>query len=206
MSHVSHTILKHLKLIIVWGVLLAIVTGGVSMLFPKQYSADGQVLVISRDRSGVDPYTQAKSAERIGENLAQVMRTSDFYDKVMELTTYPFDKSRWNQLSEREQRKKWREDVQASVVYGTGLLNVRVYSFNKSDVYNLAMAVTQTVASRGWEYLGGDVTLKVVNTPLVSRWPARPNILLNMIIGFVAGVLLAGLWVARYKRHVVFGS
>ncbi|TAN33842.1 hypothetical protein EPN28_01225 [Patescibacteria group bacterium] len=206
MSHVSHTLLKNARLIFTWGIIFALAAGGISLLFPKQYAAESQVLVISRDRSGVDPYTQVKSAERIGENLAQVMKTTDFYNKVMELTVYPFNKDRWLKLSERGQRKRWKQDVQAGVVYGTGLLDITVYSFSKDDARALSDAVTQTVASRGWEYLGGDVALKVVNDPLISRWPARPDIGLNIIIGLAAGVLLSALWVARYKKHSVFGT
>ena len=74
---------KHLKLIISWGVVFALLSLLVSVFFPPYYSAATQVLIISRDRYGVDPYTQSKAAERIGENLAQVMQTTDFISKVM---------------------------------------------------------------------------------------------------------------------------
>lgn len=202
----SHVLLKNSRLIFIWGMIFALLAGGVSLLFPKQYSAESQVLVISRDRSGVDPYTQVKSAERIGENMAQVMGTTDFYGKVMELTSVPFNKEYWQGLADRDQRKQWKKDVQASVVYGTGLLNITVYGNTSDEAKNFSDAVTQTLVARGWEYIGGDVALKTVNNPLVSRWPARPNIILNVGIGFAAGVLLAALWVVRYKKHIVFGN
>ena len=176
------------------------------MLLPKQYSAQSQVLIISRDRSGVDPYTQAKSAERIGENLAQVMKTTDFYSKVMSSQSYSFDKEVWNNLNDRKKRKKWVKDVIGSMVYGTGLMNVRVYSTSQTDAVNLSNAVIQTVASQGWEYLGGDVAIKVVSSPLVSRWPSRPNILANLAAGFILGGLIASLWVVRYKKHGLFNA
>jgi len=195
-----HLLRKHLKIIIVWGVIFAMLSLVVSLLFPSQYSASSQVLIITRDKTGVDPYTQIKSSERIGENLAQVMKTTDFYNKVMENTNVVFDKTRWQNLSDRDQRKNWKKDVQGSMVYGTGLLNITVYSGNQDDARAFSDAVTQTVTTRGWEYIGGDVTVKPVNNALVSRLPDRPNYLANTIIGFVLGVLLASWWTARYKR------
>src|SRR3989339_1530008 len=115
----ANSLLKHIKLVVVWAIFFSILAGGISFLLPKKYSADSQVLIISRDRTGVDPYTQAKSTERIGENLAQVMKTGDFYKKVMDSTSYSFDRAKWTKLDDRAQRKKWNKDVLSSVVYGT---------------------------------------------------------------------------------------
>ena len=201
-----HLVAKNIKMVFLWALVLGLVSGIVSLLFPKQYSADSRVLIISRDRTGVDPYTQAKSAERIGENLAQVMNTSDFYGKVLASTEVPFNKDRWHTLTEREQRKKWQKDVQSAMVYNSSMLKITVYSDSRDDALAFAKAVTQTLVSRGWEYVGGDVALKEVSTPLVSRFIARPNLLVNMAAGFLIGSLLAMLWITRYKRHHLFGN
>lgn len=199
-----HLLGKHFKLILVWGIIFAVLAGGISFLFPMQYSADSQVLIISRDRNGVDPYTQAKSAERIGDNLAQVMKTTDFYTRVMN-TSATFDREQWKNLNDRNQRKKWGKDVQAAMMYGTGIMNLTVYSFSQDDAVNLSNAINQTLSSQGWDYIGGDVAIKIVGSPLVSRWPSRPNIVVNIMLGFVVGALLSSLWVLRYKRHL-FGN
>jgi len=193
---------KHIKLILLWGFVFAVLSGGVSLFMPMQYSANSQVLIISKNQTGIDPYTQAKSAETIGANLIQIMKTTDFYDKVMQSPTASFDKSQWQNLSDRDQRKKWSKDLSASMIYGTGLMDVVAYSNTQDDAVNLANAITQTIASQGYEYVGGDVSIKTVDNPLVSRWPARPNFLLNTGIGFAVGVLIAGLWVSRYKKHL----
>ncbi len=197
-----HTLLKHSKLIFIWGVVFAILAGLISLVFPKYYSAESQVLLISRGYGGVDPYTQAKAAERIGENLAGIIKTADFYTKVMEDTTANFDRARWVSLSERARRKAWGRDVEATVVYGTGLLKVTVYGQSKEDALALSQAVTDVLSNRGWEYVGGDVSLKVVNNPLVSRLPVRPNYLVNVALGFVLGLLLSSWRVWKYKRGV----
>ena len=64
----------------------------------------------------------------------------------------------------------------------------------------LAGAAVDTLASRGWEYVGGDVTIKVVNAPVATRFPVRPNLPLNGALGFVVGVLLMVLALLRREK------
>lgn len=197
---------RNFRLIFMWGLIFAILSVAASLFFPKQYKATSQVLIISRDRAGVDPYTQARSAERIGANLAQVMKTTDFYNKVMNSTGYPFDRQPWKNLNDYWQRKKWAKDVQAAMVYGGSLLGINIYSHSRAEAVNLSNAITQTLVTQGWEYLGGDVAIKAVSNPLASRWAVRPNIFINAAIGFLAGSLISGLWVLRFKRRHLFGN
>lgn len=197
-----HALVKHFRLLILWGVILAIVVSIIGLFLPRQYSATSQAMIISRDRTGVDPYTQVKSAERIGEDLVQVMKTTDFFSKTMESTATGLNKDSFTSLADREQRKKWQKDVQAAVVSGTSLLNLTVYAHTPEEAVALSNAVTETLVGRGWEYVGGDVVVKSVNRALVSRLPARPNFILNAVLAFVAGVILAVFWVLKYRRSI----
>ncbi len=201
-----HLLLKHRKLVLGWALFFAALSLAVSFLFPRYYSAESQVLLITRSITGADPYTQSRAAERLGENVAQALKTADFYGKVMNWPAAAFDKERWQKMSERQKRKNWQKDVRAEVVYGTGLLKLTVLSRGKKDALALSEAVTQSVVSRGWEYIGGDVAMKMVNSPLVSFLPARPNYVLNTLGGFVLGFLLASLKVERGRRRGIFGS
>jgi capsular polysaccharide biosynthesis protein len=197
---------KHSKLVFVWGLIFMASSITASLFFPKQYMATSQVLIISRDKSGVDPYTQSKAASSIGANLAQVMKTTDFFNKVMNSNSFSFDRGQWQNLSDRDQRKKWVRDVQANMVYGASLMNINVYSYSQNEAINLSNAVGQTLAAQGWEYLGGDVAIKAISIPLVSRWFARPNILINAAVGMLVGMVISSLWVIRYKQRRLFGK
>lgn len=193
MHHPLRILTRQWKLLIFIGIIVAGLSAGISFLFPVEYRADAQVLIISKTRTGVDPYTTVKSAERVGENIAAVMKTSDFYEKVKAQTAYSIDWERFTNTSERKRRKLWKKSIAPSVSYGTGVLNVSAYGPNKSEALQLAGASTRALVEQGWEYVGGDVTIKVINNPVVTKWPARPNMLVNAIVGFVMGIILMGL-------------
>lgn len=186
------------KMIVGLGIVVSVFSVAFSFLFPLEYRADAGVLIVSKSRYGVDPYTVVKSAERVGENLAQVMRTDNFYEKVKAQEGYDIDwKSFESFLSERKKRKQWQRQVQGSVVFGTGVLNITAYDTNSQVAKQLAGATANALVSKGWQYVGGDVTLQIVNSPVVSDWPARPNIILNALLGFIVGGLL-GAFIVRY--------
>ena len=124
----------------------------------------------------------------------------------MNNTTYSFDREPWKDLTDRQRRKKWTKDVQANMLYGVSLMNIKVYSSSKEETLALSNAITQTMVTQGWEYLGGDVAIKSVSDPLISRWPDRPNFLANASIGFLVGALISSLWVLRYRKHSLFGK
>ncbi|MFH1286401.1 MAG: hypothetical protein ABII02_01470 [Candidatus Magasanikbacteria bacterium] len=187
------------KVIFLVGIILALVASLLTVLFPLEYRADAQLLIISRSRYGVDPYTVVKSAERVGENIAQVMKTSDFYEKVKEEPGYNIDWKYFDGLSERDKRKKWNKSVRGSVVFGTGVLNVSAYHADPNQARLLAGAAASTLVEKGWQYVGGDVSLSVVNNPIVTPWPVRPNVLVNAFVGFIIGVFITGFLVIRKR-------
>lgn len=192
-----HLLKKQWRLLVIVGIILAGISGVVSALLPLEYRAEADVLVISKSRYGVDPYTIVKSAERVGENLAEIMKTDDFFEKVLEGYGQQIDVSPFENVADRVRRRRWSQSVQGEVVYGTSVLKVRTYHTDPGSASALADAAAGTLASRGWEYVGGDVDIRVVNNPAVSRYPVRPNILLNILGGFVVGVLLMGVLILR---------
>lgn len=183
-------LVRRWRLIVFAGLSVAVLAVAVSLIFPLEYRADAQVLIISKARYGVDPYTAVKSAERVGENLLQVVKTNDFFLKTMAQPGYNVDKSRFENVPERTKRERWQEAVGASVVYGTGVLNISAYHHDKAQAEQLAGAVANALVASGWEYVGGDVGFKLVNEPVATRFPVRPNLILNFALGLVLGGIL----------------
>lgn len=198
---ISQLLSRRFGTIFMSGLIVAAVCVGASFLLPLEYRADAQVLIISRSRFGVDPYTVVKSAERIGENIVQVVKTNDFYSKVMTQPNTTIDRSRFENIPERTKRKRWQKAVSASVVYGTGILNVNAYSTDPKQALSLAGAAAAALVGSAPEYVGGDVAIKIVNEPVVSRFPVRPNLPMNAVFGFGAGALLSFVLLLRKQQR-----
>ncbi|MBU0660944.1 hypothetical protein KKG22_02065 [Patescibacteria group bacterium] len=200
--HPMRLLLKRKNFLFLMGALFMVISLLVTIVLPLEYRADADVLIISKTRYGVDPYTVIKSAERVGENLAQITATDDFYAKVIDQPGYSLDTLELDALSAREKRKAWGKMVQSSVVFGTGVLRVSAYNTDKNQAIAFAGATVDALVSKGWEYVGGDVTMKIVNRPVVTKWPVRPNIVVNGLFGLFAGLLFGAVLVLqKQKRH-----
>lgn len=169
------------------GLLVAAMSGALTLLFPLQYRAEAQVFILSRTPAGVDPFTVAKTAERIGANLTQIVYTSSFFDRVIYVTNGTLTKEQFG-ADERTQRKNWRKTLDVGVVPGTGFLRVAAFDEDPARAGIIAQAVVTTLVEKGWEYVGGEVQIKAVDTVVLSRFPVRPNIALNVLMGLVIGV------------------
>jgi len=170
-----------------------------TFLFPLEYRADAQVFIISQSQQGVDPYTTVKSAERIGENLSELLKTDDFFVKVSNQDGYNLDVSEFTSLNDRKRRKLWEQSVHGSVVYGTGVFSISAYHRSQEQAKALAGAAANTLVANGWQYVGGDVIIRLVNPPVVTQYPVRPNLLVNIVLGFLFGVLFISVFVIRKR-------
>jgi capsular polysaccharide biosynthesis protein len=190
-------LLRSKKLIIAIAVLTAIFTGGTTLLFPLQYRADAEIYILSQARFGVDPYTVARSGERIAENLAEVMRTDDFYEKAKTDTAYKVDWSYFEDRDARTRKKLWEKTINPSVVYGTSILTISAFHASPAEAHAIAGAVANTAVTKTTEYVGGDVSIRLVSRPVVTRVPVRPNPLVNAGLGALAGALVAAIVVLK---------
>lgn len=184
----SDLILKQKSRVLKIAVVTAVLAVGASFLFPLKYSATTRVLVIPKSSPAVDPYTAAKASERIGENLARVVETASFLEQVLK-AGYAIDATPWN-TSERVRRKRWARAVDAHVVPGTGLLGITAYATDRRQAEEIAKATAAVLTGQGWQYVPGEVQFRVVDTPVATRFPVRPNIFLNALLGFMLGAIV----------------
>ncbi len=186
------------------GLLVAVL---LSFVQPLEYSSTTRVLA-TQELGSTDAYTASRSAERIAEDLATVIYTTSFYDKVFG-SDYGLDESYFVPDNERKKRMKWKKAIATSVSRSTGLLTIKVYHTDVNQGELLAFALTDVLVHDGWRYTsGGNITVQVVDDPLNSAWPVRPNLLVNAFSGFVLGALAAIAYVLiqveRVKRRHQF--
>ena len=193
---------RHWKTVAVSAFVTMIVTVGLSFVLPLEYSSTMRLLIIQKAGTNLDPYTAIRSAERIADNLSQVIYTSTFYDKVMQ-SGFKIDQS-YFKTNENSRRKQWEKMVTTEVTHETGFLQIAVYHKDKEQASEIARAIAFSLTTEGNTYIGGhDLDIRLVDSPLQSRFPVRPNIPLNAFLGAVVGVILSALYlvIGESRRH-----
>jgi capsular polysaccharide biosynthesis protein len=139
----------------------------------------------------VDAYTASRSSERIADDIATLVHTTSFYNAVMNSgfnireNYFPTEESR--------RRKLWKKTIQPTVLRGTGLMQVDVYHTSVDQAEQIARATSFVLTTQAAEFTsGGGINVRLVDDPLNTRFPVKPNILANAFAGFVLGGL-AGL-------------
>jgi capsular polysaccharide biosynthesis protein len=102
-----------------------------------------------------------------------------------------------------KRRKEWEKTVSTTVARGTGLLTIKVYHEDVEQAEQIAHAVSFVLTNEGWTYTSGsNSTIRLVDEPLNSRWPVRPNIPANAFAGLVLGGLLGVAYVLLQTERV----
>lgn len=176
------------KKVVTIAVIVALAATLLSFVRPLEYGSTVGILIIQRSTLGLDPYTTIRSAERISENLAGIVYTTSFFEKVM-ATRFAIDKSFFKE-QENKRRKQWQRMVGTEVARGTGRLAITIYHPTRDQALQIALAIGTVLQEEGWTYVGGgDLQVRIVDPPLTSRYPVRPNLPANAFAGFVLGLL-----------------
>ena len=172
-----------------------------TLVQPFLFSATASVLVIQKP--GPEAYTTYRSAELYAGQLGAILDSSEFFDKVMN-AGFDIDKS-YFPVDEAKKREKWAKTVSYEVPSGSNELKITVYHTEPNQAMQISEAVLLTLISDKKEYLESeDVTLKMLNAPLVSKYPVKPNVALNLILGVALGVLIStGATIATYRPVLV---
>ena len=161
----------------------------VSLLFPLEYSSSARLLVF-QDDGPADAYVATRSEELIADKLTSLLYTTTFFDLVTASSTqirrdqFPTD--------ERKARKAWEKAVTASVARGRGLIHLTAYHTDPAQAEEMVRAVSDVFVDRAKEFTASpSVRVLLVDEPLNSRYPERPNVIGNGLAGAVAGALIA---------------
>lgn len=201
MIQIPQDLKPHVLTIVLVALAAGVLSMAASFAFRLEYRADAELLVIAPTEPGGDTYAAAKSAERIGENLAQVLETNDFFQKVTAQTMFQLDQTRFENVNERVKRKRWQKAIDGTVVYGTSVLRLSVYHADQAQAERFTAAAAAALVRFGSEYAGSAVNIKIVNDPVATRFPARPNILVNGLVGLLAGAALGIVLAIRRKSR-----
>ncbi len=184
----------HKKLIVKICLAVIVLVVVVSLFMPQQYRAQTKLLIIQHQSLSLDTYLAAKSAEKIGKILSEVVYSSSFFDEVWQAG---FNiGTDWGETA-KERRRIWKRRVELSPITQTSLIEVNTYHKDRVSVEQLAQAMIYVLIERGSQYHGGgdQVEIKLIDKPIVSNYPVRPNLILNAIGALLIGLVISFIYV-----------
>jgi capsular polysaccharide biosynthesis protein len=192
-----------------------ILTIALSLLNPLKYGATSGVLVV-QNTAGSDPYTVSKSNEYLGNLFSRIVYSASFYDFVLN-SPYNIDKNYFTGTY-NQQLENWEKTVKTKTFGDTGIIEINVYHQNPYQAQQISLAINEVLINNNAYYQGSGQAIKVnvIDQPLVSTYPVKPNLPRNIALGFIGGLFLSlvyiyifpeerhdlKLWTAKKKRKV----
>jgi capsular polysaccharide biosynthesis protein len=161
-----------------------------SLIQPFEYQSEVKILVIQKSAVSIDAYSASKSAERIGRNLGQIIYSSSFFSQILN-AGFGIDQSYFPD-DEDKRRKQWQKMIATEVPANTTILQIKVFHTDRDQATQIAKAIAYVLDQKAEEYVGiPDIDLKIVDAPLTSNLPVKPNFILNTALGLVLGFFIA---------------
>lgn len=184
--------LKHYWLVILVTTMVTFLASvALTVSQPMEYRTRFTVLVLEKNQN-LDGYAAAKAAERLSQSLGQAITTAAFADSVYnQIKDNPALQGNPLLSADAEVRQAaWRKEVTTAVRADVGQVTVSIYQKDRSQAALLGTAVSIATVGLGGEYLssGNSTVLKIVDYPLTSKAPERPNIFLNLAAGALVGL------------------
>lgn len=180
-----------------WVAILAatLLTFGASVVFtviqPMEYRNSFTVLVLEKSPT-LDGYAAAKAAERLSTSLGQAILTTSFADQVYQQLKDNVSLQGNPLISPDTQTRQdaWKKEIATKVTPDVGQVEVQIYQANHDQAGVIANAVSIVTLANGADFLSSGTTaeLKIVDFPITTKIPVRPNVFLNLAAGLFVGL------------------
>jgi capsular polysaccharide biosynthesis protein len=176
---------------LLFSLISAAVVFSVSAVVPPTYKSQFSMLIGLKDFSGRQDLSA--STNYLGQSAIEIANSTVFLD---EINVY----SSLIQSDPEKALKDWRKQVKISKKNDSGLLVFEIYGKNKNQTLALASEISKKIPGKFSQYLGDSqkVELNLLSGPFANNYPAKPNVFLNTIIGFLVGLagyfLLSNFW------------
>lgn len=157
-----------------------------------KYGTKSKLLVIQEGAGRVDPFSVSRSVEYLSDLLTRVVHSNSFFEDVMN-SDFDIDKGYFGSNSIK-QMKTWKKTVSAKSLDDSGIININVYHQDSYQAGQIALAVNHVLIAKHQSYhgLGSSVKINVIDQPVSSAYPIKPNLPLALVI-IIAVSLFFGL-------------
>ncbi|MBD3248379.1 hypothetical protein GF382_03780 [Candidatus Falkowbacteria bacterium] len=182
-------------------VIFFLIAGLITAVQPFRYGSNVKVLVVRLAGENVDPYVASRSNEQLSELLAKMIHSYTFFEKVLDSDFIV--KSGYFSGDKKDQIKKWKRTVEVKTLADTGIINIDTYHIERNQTEQLAKAIVYTLQTNHQLYHGyGDsVQLREIDTPIVSKYPVKPDVLLTLTVVIALSILLFFLYIYAFPEE-----
>lgn len=186
-----HVLKQRKKLVVsVW--LIFLILGSIATFSqPLKYEAKSRLLIV-QNVSNADPYTISKSNQYLSNLLSQVVYSNSFFTLITGSNNFNIDNSYFSD-NYKKQMKVWGKTISSSS-NDAGIIEISIYHPNPYQAEQIALGVNDVLINQGFNYQSASdsVTIKIIDQPLVSSYPVKPNIIFNFLVFSILGII-AGL-------------
>lgn len=171
-----------------------------SLIQSFKYGASSQVLMI-QNFSNPNPYLTSKSTEYLSNILAKVIYSNSFFTNALN-SGYFIDKNYFGPTV-KAQMKNWKKTISAKAVNDSGIISLNVYHTDRSQAELITRAVIYTLQTKHGLYHGGadNVSIKIIDEPIISAYPVKPNLILNFSLALILGLIFSLVYIYLFPEE-----
>ena len=164
---------------------------GLTLVQPLKYSSNLRLLVVQDVSGATDPYTATRSNEYLSEILSKVAYSTTFFNQTLN-AGLGVDGSYFGNTSKKIS-KTWSKTIDVKPISNTGIITITAYHPNREQAERIARAVGTVLITQNGNYhgLGNKVSLKLLDDPITSSFPVKPNLILNAVLALILGLIFA---------------
>jgi len=172
----------------------------VSLAQPLKYKSNSRLLIVQPNAS--DAYTVARSNEYIGNLTVGVISSGSFLD-ALKNSKAVFDRN-YFAGNYKDSIKKWNKTVFARSGGDTGIIEIEIYHTDKKEAERLSLAVNDLIVSGAgpYRFKSDQNLITVIDQPVVSSFPVKPNLPLNLTLSLVFGFLAGASYIYLFPERI----
>jgi len=169
-------------------VLIAIL---ITALMPFKYGSSLRLLTVHSFKETTDPYMVSKSSERLSSLLAKLVYSNSFFEKIKE-SGFNIDKAYFGD-TEKKQMEEWEKTVKSKSIGDTGIIAIDIYHTDRNQTEEIAKAIVFILKKDHDLYhgFGKNLEIKVIDKPITSNFPVKPNIVLNLTLAIIFSIIFS---------------
>lgn len=196
-------LLKKRKTTVISITLIFVIIGLIiTLVQPLKYRSKSRLLILQPSTSS-DAYTVARSNEYVGSLISEVIYSGSFLDSLKS-SDYVFDRNYFNDTY-KENVKKWGKTVFARSSGSTGVIDIEIYHTNPEEAKRISNAVNQLIISgqSPYKFNADQTKISIIDEPVVSSFPVKPNIPVNLAISILFGFLAGCSYIYLFPKERV---